>query len=128
MLPNYSQSTQFRVRVRVLSSGVFSDYGDACFITSPAVARTVETLDSNVFDVTASPNPFDTNFGMFLNATSTEDVSIRVYDMIGKLMEQRLVKATEVVTQEVGNNYPSGVYNVIVSQGAEVKTLRMIKR
>ena len=129
MITNYAPSTQFRVRVRVLSSGIYSDYGDACFITSPAFARTVETLvDSNVFEVTASPNPFDTNFGMFLNATSTEDVSIRVYDMIGKLIEQREVKATEVVTQEVGNNYPSGVYNVIVSQGSEVKTLRVIKR
>ena len=128
MLPNYAASTQFRVRVRVLTSGTFSDYGDACFITSPAVARTVETVDNNIFEVTASPNPFDNNFGMFLNATSTEDVSIRVYDMIGKLIEQRAVKATEVVTQEVGNNYPSGVYNVIVTQGAEVKTLRVIKR
>ena len=129
MLPNYAASTQFRVRVRVLSSGVYSDYGDACFITSPAIARTVETLvDNNVFEVTASPNPFDTNFGMFLNATSTGDVTIRVYDMIGRLVEQRLVKATEVVTQEVGTNYPSGVYNVIVSQGTEVKTLRVIKR
>ena len=129
MLPNYTPNTQFRVRVRVLSSGIYSDYGDACFITSPAFARTVETVvDSNVFEVTASPNPFDTNFGMFLNATSTEDVTIRVYDMIGKLIEQREVKATEVVTQEVGNNYPSGVYNVIVSQGTEIKTLRVIKR
>ena len=129
MLTNYAPNTQFRVRVRLLSSGVYSDYGDACFITSPAFARTQEVVVAkNTFEVTASPNPFDTNFGMFLNATSTEDVSIRVYDMIGKLMEQRLVKATEVVTQEVGNNYPSGVYNVIISQGTEVKTLRMIKR
>jgi Putative metal-binding motif len=129
MISNYAASTQFRVRVRLLTSGVYSDYGDACFITSPAVARTIETLvDNNVFEVTASPNPFDNSFGMFLNATNTEDVSIRVCDMIGKLIEQRLVKATEVVSQEVGNNYPSGVYNVIVSQGTSVKTLRMIKR
>jgi hypothetical protein len=30
--------------------------------------------------------------------------------------------------QEVGNSYPSGVYNVIVTQGEEMKTLRVIKR
>jgi hypothetical protein len=29
---------------------------------------------------------------------------------------------------ELGNNYPSGVYNVIVTQGEDVKTLRVIKR
>jgi hypothetical protein len=81
-----------------------------------------------VFEVTASPNPFDNNFGMFLNSTSTEDVSIRVYDMIGKLVEQREVKSGDVVMQEIGARFPSGVYNVIVTQGAEVKTLRVIKR
>ena len=128
MLPNYAASTQFRVRVRVLSSGTYSDYGDACFITSPAVARTVETVDNNIFEVTASPNPFDNNFGMFLNSTSIQDVSIRVYDMIGKLVEQRDVKSGDVVMQEIGARFPSGVYNVIVTQGAEVKTLRVIKR
>ena len=127
-LSNYSQSTQFRVRVRLLTSGVFSDYGDACFITSPAIARTVEMTDSKVFEVTASPNPFDNNFGMFLNSTSTDNVSIRVYDMIGRMVEQKELKSNEVIMQEVGSNYPSGVYNVVVTQGSDVKTLRVIKR
>ena len=65
---------------------------------------------------------------MFLNSTSTQDVSIRVYDMIGKLVEQREVKSGDVVMQEIGARFPSGVYNVIVSQGTEVKTFRVIKR
>jgi hypothetical protein len=31
-------------------------------------------------------------------------------------------------TFEVGSNYPSGVYNVIVSQGANTQTVRVVKR
>jgi hypothetical protein len=29
---------------------------------------------------------------------------------------------------QIGDRYPSGVYNVIVTQGSEVKTLRVVKR
>jgi hypothetical protein len=29
---------------------------------------------------------------------------------------------------EVGSNYPSGVYNVIVSQDAKTQTVRVVKR
>jgi hypothetical protein len=53
---------------------------------------------------------------------------MRVYDMIGKLVEVRQFSTTEMNNQEVGNNYPSGIYNVIVTQGENVKTLRVIKR
>ena len=48
--------------------------------------------------------------------------------MLGKLVESRILETTEVEGFEVGANYPSGVYNVIVSQGDTVKTLRVIKR
>ena len=45
--------------------------------------------------------------------------------MAGRLIENRQVNSDSV---EVGRNYASGVYNVIVNQGANVKTLRVIKR
>jgi hypothetical protein len=51
-----------------------------------------------------------------------------VYDMIGKLIDQREVTPTEVSELQVGDRYPSGVYNVIVTQGENTKTLRLIKR
>jgi hypothetical protein len=50
---------------------------------------------------------------------------VQVYDMTGRLIEQRQEESNSV---EVGNNYPSGVYIVIVSQGEEMKTLRVIKK
>jgi hypothetical protein len=46
--------------------------------------------------------------------------------MLGKLVEDRKAQASDII--ELGDNYPSGVYNVIVSQGTETKTLRVIKR
>ena len=48
--------------------------------------------------------------------------------MLGKLVESRILETTEVEGFEVGANFTSGVYNVIVSQGNTVKSLRVIKR
>jgi hypothetical protein len=48
--------------------------------------------------------------------------------MTGRLLEVRNVEVTEMESQEIGARYPSGVYNVIVTQGADVKTLRVVKR
>ena len=78
--------------------------------------------------VSAYPNPYSENFNLSLTTSSVEKVGLSVYDMTGKLIEQREVSTTEVSELQVGNNYPSGVYNVIVTQGNEVKTLRVIKR
>ena len=78
--------------------------------------------------VTAYPNPYSESFSLGLTTSSIEKVGLSVYDMTGRLIEQREVGATEVAELQVGNNYPSGVYNVIVTQGNEVKTLRVIKR
>ena len=48
--------------------------------------------------------------------------------MIGREIESRLVSISDFDTQGLGENYTSGVYNVIVKQGDNIKTLRIIKR
>ena len=65
-----------------------------------------------------------------LNVTTSLDTSIqvRVYDMLGKQVENRTVDTAVINEVEIGENYPAGVYNVIVTQGSDVKTLRVIKR
>jgi hypothetical protein len=45
--------------------------------------------------------------------------------MTGRLIEQRQAASKSV---EIGNNYPTGVYNVIVNQGENTKTIRVIKK
>ncbi|WP_396140328.1 T9SS type A sorting domain-containing protein, partial [Flavobacterium sp.] len=62
-------------------------------------------------------------------STSSEDkVSVVVYDMTGRLIERREVRPSDMMEQQIGDRQPSGVYNVVVTQGEEVKTLRVIKR
>ena len=76
----------------------------------------------------AYPNPFTENFNIELTSSSVDKVGVTIYDMTGKLIEQREVSSEEVSTLQVGERFPTGVYNVILTQGTEVKTLRVIKR
>ena len=48
--------------------------------------------------------------------------------MTGRMLEQKEVAIGEVSLLEIGERFPAGVYNVIVSQGDEVRTLRVVKR
>ena len=80
------------------------------------------------FDARVYPNPFTESFNLNLTNSSQEVVELVVYDMTGKLIEKLQVNPIVVAELHVGDRYPSGVYNVIVTQGNEVKTLRVIKR
>ena len=128
-ITNYAPNTTYSVRVRVFTAGSWSPLGDACEIVSPAATREIETkADDNLFSVVGYPNPYDYQFSFRMESSSDAPVSIKVYDMIGKLIESREVSAADMPVQTLGERYPSGVYNVVVTQEANVKTLRMVKR
>lgn len=120
--------TVYTVRVAVLYNSVYGDFGSACNVTTSAGFTRQAAAPVTIFEVKTYPNPFAENFKLDINTSSEESVSVKVYDMIGKLVESKEVNVSELGTQELGNRYSSGVYNVIVSQGANVETLRVIKR
>jgi hypothetical protein len=82
-------------------------------------------VSSEALKVVTYPNPFTNNFNLNVTTTSSENVEMRVYDMMGRLIEKHQVESNTV---EVGNSYPTGIYNVIVTQGKEMKTIRVIKK
>ena len=124
----------YAVRVAVMTKGTWSPFGDACEITAPGAlakggnASSAEASVSDVFKATAYPNPYTADFSLDVITSSKENVQLQVYDMLGKLIESREVKFSELDMTKVGAQYPSGVYNVIVSQEGVVRTLRVIKR
>uniref|UniRef100_UPI00261A5FDB T9SS type A sorting domain-containing protein n=1 Tax=Flavobacterium sp. TaxID=239 RepID=UPI00261A5FDB len=100
-----------------------------CSLTVPGLAKE-QTITKNIVDfkAVAYPNPFAENFKLDVNTSSEEVIKVSVYDMIGKQVEQRQINVSDVASFEVGSGYPSGVYNVIVTQGENTQTLRVIKR
>ena len=93
--------------------------------TSARIAPEASVADK--FSVVAYPNPSSTNFNLDITSSSAKNVEVKVYDMIGKLINKMEVSPSKVAGLQIGDQYPSGVYNVIVSQVTEVKTLRVIK-
>ena len=63
-----------------------------------------------------------------IQSSSDEVLEMKVYDMIGRQLEIKKASVSELSTQEIGINYPSGIYTIIVKQGENVQSLRMIKR
>lgn len=125
-VPGLLPATTYSVQVSMEINGVFGPYGKVCSLTTPGAARTSQTL--NNFDVFTYPNPFDSGFAINLTSDSQHDIEIKVYDMIGKLIENRIVESSSIESLMIGQNYPSGIYNVIVTQGENLKTIRVIKR
>jgi hypothetical protein len=115
----------YNVSVAIKLNGVFGDYDTACDLFTEAPGKTVTAVS---FKATAYPNPFANNFTLDVKTASQSSVNLKVYDMVGRLIEQRDVRVSDMENITIGNQYPSGVYNVIVSQENSVQTLRVIKR
>jgi hypothetical protein len=129
-VPGLTPNTTYSVKVAVKIGGVWGPYNKICTLTTPGTVKPTTAITGTEinFDTTAYPNPFAENFKLNVTTNSIEILKVKVYDMLGKLIENSIIDPIQVRGLEVGNNYPSGVYNVIVSQGDNIKTLRVIKR
>ncbi|SCY28806.1 GEVED domain-containing protein [Flavobacterium caeni] len=129
----YTAGATYNVRVAVMTAGTWSPFGDACEIMAPGAGAkglptATEATASAAFKATAYPNPFTSDFNLDIVSASQEKVQVKVYDMLGKLVESKELDAADAHNAKVGAQFPAGVYNVIVSQDGIVKTLRVVKR
>ncbi len=140
-----ANSTAYDVQVRVFFNGGWGSYGSICTITTPASALMLNgntgmasregienadpTLAENSFNALAYPNPFNKEFSLtLLSYTVNEPVHIRVYDATGKLVEQHDVSAETVKELTIGAGYAEGLYNIMVSQGTQHKSIKVIRQ
>lgn len=121
-------NTAYTIRVDVLYNANYVQGTILCTInTSPTATRQTNTA-LEIYEVSAYPNPYAETFKLNVNTSSEDEVGVRVYDMLGREVEAREASVANVTNLEIGSQYPSGVYNIIVTQGNNVKTLRVIKR
>jgi hypothetical protein len=129
-----TEGATYIIRVAAKINGIYGNYGAPCTIYTPGNSSTSKMIEEAPLDakekleVKVYPNPFTTNFKLDFSSSSESNVEVVIYDMIGRQLEKLQVVSSEMNNLELGNNYPSGVYNVIVRQGEDVKTLRVIKR
>lgn len=117
----------YKVSVRIEVGTVFGPYGAICNVTIPGSAKTIQK-EIITFDVMAAPNPYSETFALNVTSSSEELIHVKVYDMLGKLIESKSVEKSVITEMPIGANYPSGIYNLMVSQGDESKVIRIVKR
>ena len=128
MFTGLTPNTTYTISVSMLLYGNWVPPGKDCSLTTTANPREGAIKADTTFKAAAYPNPFANNFMIDVKSTSTSVVNLKVYDMVGRLVEQRSVNVTELENSTIGERYPSGVYNVVVTQDNEIKTVRVVKR
>jgi hypothetical protein len=117
------------------SYNYFYDW-DVTEVCSSARVAVIATVDCDLAvpgsdalrTVVAYPNPYTGTFKLKVVTNNASDIQVKVYDMIGRLIEQRESNSEEISQLEIGNGYPSGIYNVVVTQENNVKALHVIKK
>jgi hypothetical protein len=131
-IPFYAPGEAFSVRVSVKTTSYWSAFGAACIINTPGQQQgnpakaSTKTIDE--LAVVAHPNPYAESFMIKVTSNAIAPVGVKAYDMLGRLIEDKEISSENISSFQFGINYPSGVYNIIVTHGDNVKTLRVIKR
>lgn len=123
-----SPSTTYSISIALEYAANWQSYGPICTHTKAAVITRQSENGISIFEASTYPNPFAENFKLDINTASEKKIQILVFDMLGRQIEERTILVADLDTQEIGTNYSSGVYNVILKQGDNSKTLRVIKR
>ena len=121
----------YSVKVALKVNGVWGEFsGKACSVIVPSALKSLDAIifAKERFEVLASPNPFSNTFAITIQTNSKELVYVKVYNMLGRAIEQSQFKAVDLQTLPIGDSYPAGVYQVIVTQGEISQSLRLIKR
>lgn len=121
-------NTDYTIRVDVRYNSSYVEGTVLCTISTSSSATRQSNAVVDIYEVKAYPNPFGETFKLNVNTSSEDQVGVSVYDMLGREVESRQASVSNITNLEIGSNYPSGVYSIIVTQGDHIKTLRVIKR
>ena len=125
-IPGLIPGEIYNVNVRL----VFNDtdpvgpFGKTCSVRVPGQTR----MAKQPLTATLYPNPFEDIAQIRLENISAAVVTCKVYDMAGRLLENRNIDREEADSISLGQQYPSGIYNIVIIHDEDIKTLRAIKR
>jgi hypothetical protein len=106
------------------SSFVVSD----CAYSSFRSANQNKQHSMKDFDVVLYPNPTVEAFNITIFSDNDEEVVVEIYDMLGHLVESKSVHKADISNVTIGSKLPSNaIYHVVVKQGINTKSKRLIK-
>ena len=85
-----------------------------------------ENIEKEILKIQVYPNPTANEFTLIPGSFINEKVSIRVTDVMGRIVYQAVVTGKQVYIY--GKNLIPGIYQVQVRQGSEKQSIRVIKQ
>ncbi len=134
MFNGLEPSTEYTVRVAVRVNGTFSTFGKACNIVTPGNSNDSRMADpqaeatGDVITTAAFPNPFSETFTIEPATADYERVTISIFDLTGRMLEDLTMTTSECRDMRFGSSYPPGVYTVAITTGKSAKVIRMVKK
>ena len=80
------------------------------------------------YNVILYPNPTVSSFSLNIVSDSNDAIEVSVYDIQGRIIENKTFNKEDINSITIGDNLPSGIYNVVVKQDENVKSQRLIKK
>jgi hypothetical protein len=145
-------NSTYSVEVSVLSNGSWSNYGNACNITTPAAYITSDFEDFDLINekedeiefvetslglsefnentINLYPNPSNSSFRFSINEFPIfeEKVDVSILNSMGQIIEKTSFKSIEELENySFGENFVQGIYIVNLKNGANQLQKRIVK-
>lgn len=118
--PTYKSLTSNEACCNVEGDKIYVELSDEILLSTLA-------LQNPQMTAMAYPNPYSKSFSLIVTNTVESTVQLKVYDMVGKLIEELKLEPNEIPKIQIGSLFSSGVYNIVLRQGDKVKALKVIK-
>jgi hypothetical protein len=82
----------------------------------------------DTFKVIASPNTFEKSITFEVDSEDDSNITIQIYDLLGKLMEQGEYSFENFTEQQFGTKLSTGVYQAVITQGSQKSVQKIIKK
>lgn len=86
------------------------------------------TDNQSSLSIIAYPNPYSNSFYLDSTSNSASDLNVKIYDITGRLLENKKIESSKINSTSFGENFPTGIYNVIINQDNNFKSIQLIKK
>ncbi len=130
-----SAGREYSLKVEVEIYGYFYS-GKDCNIKMPGssplpLLRTLNpepSKQNNYVKATAHPNPFSTIFSIDYVSDSSNPIKLMIYDITGRLLLNQKIQKSQLSKFSLGELYATGIYNLVLIQDNQIKTVRVVKQ
>lgn len=127
-----TQPQKNSVTLCISGDAVATQLAKGCYLGVCRPSTSVTRMSPNATEPTvealslkALPNPTSGHFTVEVTSPNTEKATLQVFDLFGRLLEQRTVQPGS--TTKIGATYQPGSYLVRVTQGSEHRELKLLK-